>query len=421
MGDLEHGIRARLTADLRWALNHLYDWPDLRHSPLLQLLGCERQADPARALKTVLLEAIESFRPDASVSTHARAQRAYLLLRTRFVEQFSQKETAVEMGMSLRNLRRAESQALGALADVLCARFQLDQPCPAPTTDVAPTETAEAAPPASPANEQEMNWLRASLPSEPTSADELLHQVLKLFRRTTWGASVQVTCQVRSGLPRLVVQRVPATQALLTVLVALAPFAKEQPLAIGVSLGAMYGVINCSLRHAGAGVAEKASEQLGMARQLLSLSGGLLHVASTGAEMDFSVTLRLPAEAGTPILFVDDNPDALRLLQQLVGQSRYRFVGTSCPDKVLDLAQEHNVTAIVLDVMLPSIDGWDLLGRLRTHPATQHLPVVICTVLPHESLASDFGASAFLHKPVTRNALLAVLERVTEMAPTPGD
>jgi CheY-like chemotaxis protein len=65
----------------------------------------------------------------------------------------------------------------------------------------------------------------------------------------------------------------------------------------------------------------------------------------------------------------------------------------------------------VLDVMLPGIDGWELLGRLREHPQTKDVPVVVCTILSQQQLALTLGATDFLRKPITRDAFLATLDR----------
>jgi len=67
-----------------------------------------------------------------------------------------------------------------------------------------------------------------------------------------------------------------------------------------------------------------------------------------------------------------------------------------------------------LDVMLPGIDGWELLGQLREHPQTSCIPVVVCTILPQEPLALALGAAAFLRKPVSREALLSALDRTAD-------
>jgi CheY-like chemotaxis protein len=64
---------------------------------------------------------------------------------------------------------------------------------------------------------------------------------------------------------------------------------------------------------------------------------------------------------------------------------------------------------IILDVMMPGIDGWELLQRLKTLRETQLIPVIICSVINDPELAFALGASQYVPKPVTREALLRAL------------
>ncbi len=75
--------------------------------------------------------------------------------------------------------------------------------------------------------------------------------------------------------------------------------------------------------------------------------------------------------------------------------------------------------------MMPDMDGWEALGRLRQHPLTQHVPVIICTILYEQELALSLGASGYLRKPFTREAFLAALDQLSpgepDLGPRRGD
>ena len=73
----------------------------------------------------------------------------------------------------------------------------------------------------------------------------------------------------------------------------------------------------------------------------------------------------------------------------------------------------HHHLSILVDVMMPQMDGWEVLGQLRQHPLTNYIPIVVHTILAQEELALSLGASALLRKPVTRQNFLAVLDRLT--------
>ena len=114
------------------------------------------------------------------------------------------------------------------------------------------------------------------------------------------------------------------------------------------------------------------------------------------------------------ILFIEDNPDTLQLYQRYLAGTGYRFVSAATDGQISAALEEIVPHTIVLDVMLSGMDGWEVLGRLRTHPRTQDVPVVMCSILPLEQLARNLGAAAFLQKPVSREALLAALARQRE-------
>ena len=158
---------------------------------------------------------------------------------------------------------------------------------------------------------------------------------------------------------------------------------------------------------------------LEQARQLTELCGGEL-VISEEADT-FTMTLRLPAVERLRVLVIDDNADTLQLMQRFVLGTRYALVGTQDPEEAFEMATRHSPHVIVLDVMMPQVDGWRLLGRLRQHPQTASLPVIVCTILAQEELALHLGANSFVRKPVTRQAFLEALDQQTQVRATaPG-
>jgi CheY-like chemotaxis protein len=148
-----------------------------------------------------------------------------------------------------------------------------------------------------------------------------------------------------------------------------------------------------------------------MAGQLVELSGGALE-STWGERPDcpFQVKLILPTAEERTVLVIDDNADTLQLFRRYLAGSDYHFIGTSDPQQAIPLVEDLAPRIIVLDVMLPGIDGWQLLGQLRAHPKSNHTPIIVCTILPQERLALTLGAAGFLRKPVTRKTLLSALD-----------
>jgi CheY-like chemotaxis protein len=103
----------------------------------------------------------------------------------------------------------------------------------------------------------------------------------------------------------------------------------------------------------------------------------------------------------------------LHLFERYLNNLGYTFVGSPNPEEAIDLASKYSPCLILLDVMLPGVDGWELLARLREHPGVRRIPVVVSTILPQEQLALALGAADFVRKPISQARLLALLDRLT--------
>jgi hypothetical protein len=108
--------RTQFIKYLREALNHLYHFDRLKHNPLASLLGVAGQIDTPAALQTSLIEAINVLMPTSYDPTARHDRQVYDLLLYRYVQQFSQKEVADQLGISVRQLRREQQTAVEALA-----------------------------------------------------------------------------------------------------------------------------------------------------------------------------------------------------------------------------------------------------------------------------------------------------------------
>jgi CheY-like chemotaxis protein len=151
-------------------------------------------------------------------------------------------------------------------------------------------------------------------------------------------------------------------------------------------------------------------ESLRVARRLLQLQSGAVDVRSIDVAT-VAIRLELPILQPAPVLLVDDNPDTLRLFRRYLSGSAFRPIDAASGRQTLDLARKLRPRIIVLDVMLPNQDGWEVLQALKHDWETETIPVVICSVLQQRELALSLGAADFLEKPVSRDALLQVLQR----------
>jgi CheY-like chemotaxis protein len=403
---------ATLVPEIRRALQQLYNQTELHKSPLIQLLGLGHRSQPPLALRRLLTEVIDSLKPEATVPPQASAWRTYQILSQRYVEQLTQREVARDLGLSVRQLQRHERRALRALAEHLRTHCDL-KPGATARSQAAETQTPLVAGEA-PTTEQELEWLRRNVPSEPVEVSEVIRTALKVVGPLARSLAVNVDCTVPESVPRLAVQAATVRQALLIVLTAAIRTVPGGRVHIGIEPRPWEEHLQIRALRGRAISRAPDGEKLGsleMAHQLVALSGGSLKAtADDSASEPFKVTLVLPAAEQVPVMVVDDNADTLQLFEHYLARSRYRFVAVRTAEELLTMVERHTPQIIVLDVMLPGVDGWELLGRLRAHPRTCKVPAIVCTILPQEQLAYSLGAAGFVAKPVTRQAFLCALD-----------
>jgi signal transduction histidine kinase/DNA-binding response OmpR family regulator len=111
------------------------------------------------------------------------------------------------------------------------------------------------------------------------------------------------------------------------------------------------------------------------------------------------------------ILVIEDDPSAVRLLREYLEGAGYRIRMASDGEAGIAAVLLQRPAAIVLDVLLPGIDGWEVLRRLKADPRAHDIPVVFVTVVEEREVGLALGAVDYLVKPIHREALLACLER----------
>lgn len=393
-GDVVEGL-------LKGALRHLYDPGYLRKSTLVALLRLEHEPNPAEALRATLERGIDALKPGPGRPSGPQADRAYRILYYRYVQQFPPRDVAHQLGISLRHLRREQASAVEVLAAILR---------PSGTLAHEGEDAADLAPNASQHLAREMDWLGDAFTDRVTEVAPVIEEAQRLLRPLAESHGALLRVSMSTDLPPVAVARTVLKQVIISLVTAMLGGAGSGEVNLAAHQEAGHVLLRLVARRAATDVpAPLAEEALDMASRLVDVFAGILRVSATESGWAASVTLPPPEQA--VVLAIEDNIDTLQLWERYLQDTRFRLVRADSPDAALATAIELQPAIVVLDVMMPGIDGWDLLVQLRNHARTAAIPVVVCTVLPHEELAISLGATGFIRKPATRESFRAALER----------
>ena len=162
---------------------------------------------------------------------------------------------------------------------------------------------------------------------------------------------------------------------------------------------------------------------LTLCKRIVELHGGTIWVRSeVGVGSTFGFNLPVftepgaaksrarPGERGAPlVLLVEDDQASLDLLEAYLEGSGYDVAVARDGLDALEAVRRDRPAAVVLDIGLPGLAGWEVLSRIKADPATAATAVVVASVLDDRKRGLSLGASDYLVKPVSRDDLLAVL------------
>ena len=124
-------------------------------------------------------------------------------------------------------------------------------------------------------------------------------------------------------------------------------------------------------------------------------------------------------DGSSTVLVIEDDPNTRDLLKRFLSKDGFHVKTVAEGEEGLRLARELKPDVITLDVMMSGLDGWAVLTELKADPALADIPVVMVTFVDNKNLGYALGASDYLTKPISRQRLLAVLEKYRRH-PQPG-
>ena len=163
---------------------------------------------------------------------------------------------------------------------------------------------------------------------------------------------------------------------------------------------------------------------LSICRSLIELHGGRIGLLSSevGKGSTFYFTLPLPAQEVSPVdwtsaegnvvLAIDDDAQVISLYDRYLRPQGFQVVPHTDPRTAVERAKEIRPFAITLDIMMPEMDGWQVMKSLKSDPATREIPIVVCSILEEQEKGFNLGAADYLVKPFLSEDLLNALNRL---------
>jgi DNA-binding response OmpR family regulator len=113
------------------------------------------------------------------------------------------------------------------------------------------------------------------------------------------------------------------------------------------------------------------------------------------------------------ILIVEDDPEAARILELSLKRERFNTIVALNGTQGLAAAQTQHPDLVLLDLMMPDIDGYEVCRRIRANPHTANLPIIVVSAKTQDAdkqMAAQLGANGYLTKPYRRTDLLNMIQ-----------
>ncbi|MDD5749051.1 MAG: response regulator [Actinomycetota bacterium] len=117
------------------------------------------------------------------------------------------------------------------------------------------------------------------------------------------------------------------------------------------------------------------------------------------------------------ILVVDDDPTMVKLINVNLKLNNYAIEEASSGEEALEIIEKAPLDLVVLDIMMPGVDGWEVLRRIRANPETEELPVILVTAKTQDSdviRGWELGADEYVIKPFNPLLLVEIIKMVLD-------
>ena len=396
--------KAQFRNTLKDILNHLADTAYLENSKLASVLLNDeesKQANRIQVLRNKISEGIDVLRPPEDIPLHVAEWRCYRILTLRYLRGMDLYRIEDELGLSQRQVQRDLKKGIDALASILWER----------QSSAEGNISAEESPVEVPSDTYDLDLIKKELMNWEITFDlfnlsqiieqavELSASLLKTDLRSRVdhsGVDQQLDVRVdqiltKQGLYKILSMAGASTQAISVVMQTR-------------KLNEFFIELTIEFKHS-----QPLSYNNWEIAQLFYTIQGVNHKLSE-LPGQTTITIILPLMQQNSCLVIDDVVSVRRLIERMLGSYGIQVFGLDDAQQALTLAQLMKPDFILLDILMPKMDGWQMIKLLKSHPETSNIPVIICSVLYEPELSRAVGADAYIRKPINRLELIHTLQ-----------
>lgn len=379
---------------VRSTLANLFDYAALETHPLGLTIFTpppDFEGSQVEYIRQLFCQTIESFRPQhKEPSPTAPEWRAYWILHKRYVEGVDLHNLAAWLAVSERQMRRDHHRAIQAIADILWKQLFTN--------------------PAAQPNDQ-LNGIQVKI--EAHRAGEIITSVLETLARRLEEKSISILYQPTDAPDDIITDRVILRQLLISLILGILHLEGASQLTLSTHPRGDTFNITLTAKPAN-GSPARPPETIAGALKPVQEWAKIIGATPQRLLVDGAVQYQVSFSRANRklILVIDDQPPAITLIQRFVASSRLDVIGASSFAEALTLIQQHEPDLIVLDVMMPDVDGWESLQVLKVREETRDTPILIYSAWDDPELARSLGAAGSLKKPITKQAFTDALAQL---------
>jgi CheY-like chemotaxis protein len=397
-----------LEESVRDCLAHLYDYTFLQDHPLVHMLVPDVQSSVSRvqAFQELILSAIDRLKPPDQSSPHTKDSRLYSILNLRYQQQQQVQYVLRQLNLGERQFYRDYAKAVQALTHILeelsLKTLQKNDPPAFADTKLMDTTASMYA---------ELKRTQRQNSGAFVNAEVFFQNILMAVKGLSERCSSVVTIQCHETIIPPSLDQTCLRQIIIWMTSQLLTQSPSNSCFV-ISFSTNDSTARVTFSWQGELSAESNhhlfEERHRTFEALLTTLAANIYARKDA--QNTSIVLDVPLQQQS-ILIIDDNPDVIGLFRHYVNGEAYQMFIAYDGVQAITLAREIRPKMIILDVLMPDQDGWDILRHLKNHPTTFDTPVVICSILDVSDLALLLGADGFLQKPPSEAEFLDMLRR----------